>query len=177
MLVTALQADTLLAHRHQLEDLLRDAVERGASIGFLSGLGREQAAGYWDEVREAVLAGSRMVLAAWRGERIVGTVQLDLCRKPNGVNRAEVQKLIVASWARREGVATGLMGALEDRALELERGLLFLDTEAGSGAEALYRRLGYQRVGELPDFACSPDGHWHPTAIYYKTLFTRHAVE
>ncbi|HAK90311.1 MAG TPA: GNAT family N-acetyltransferase, partial [Massilia timonae] len=58
-------------------------------------------------------------------------------------------------------------------ALALRRGLLFLDTATGSDAEQLYRKTGYQRVGELPEYACTPNGRWHATAIYYKTLFTR----
>ena len=58
-------------------------------------------------------------------------------------------------------------------ALALRRGLLFLDTEAGSGAEAHYRRLGYTKLGELPEYCATPQGAWRATAIYYKTLFLR----
>ena len=31
----------------------------------------------------------------------------------------------------------------------------------------------HQRAGELPEFACTPNGHWRAAAIYYKTLFAR----
>ncbi|MNU03740.1 Acetyltransferase [compost metagenome] len=63
------------------------------------------------------------------------------------------------------------MKSLEKMALEIRRGLLYLDTQAGSAAEGLYRSLGYRCLGEIPDYAAAPDGYYHPTAIYYKRLF------
>ena len=81
----------------------------------------------------------------------------------------------------REGVSLGrrwlwrglgqvLIQALEHGARQHKRGLLHLDTEAGSPAENFYSALGYTRVGELPNYCRSPDGHYSPTAIYFKTL-------
>ncbi len=107
---------------------------------------------------------------------LVGTVQLELATKKNGLNRAEVQKLLVHSRARRGGVGRTLMEALEVTARELGRGLLHLDTEARSGAEDFYRALGYSCIGGLPEYACSPEGEWRANAIYYKTLFSRGAT-
>ncbi len=160
----------------QLAGLLIDAVDHGASLGFLAPLSMDEAGLYWQGVRDGVVEGSRVVLVALRGGELVGTVQLDLCRKPNGVNRAEVQKLLVHSAARRSGVARRLMEAVEAQAVALRRGLLYLDTEAGSGAEAFYQACGYTRLGELPDYACSPGGEWRPTAIYFKRLFAPMAL-
>lgn len=154
-----------------LAGLLVHAVEQGASLGFLAPLASNAAMDYWEGVRNAVADGSRVLLVAMREGVLLGTVQLDLCQKPNGGNRAEVQKLIVHSQARRGGVASLLMKEAEKQAQTLSRGLLHLDTEAGSPAEAFYRSCGYVRVGELPDFAASPQGEWKATAIYYKTLF------
>jgi acetyltransferase len=173
MQVRMLDAAGVKKHAAQLRALLLDAVAHGASVGFVMPLADSVADAYWSEVANAVEAGSRIVLVAWREHVLVGTVQLDLCMKPNGSNRAEVQKLLVHSGARRAGVGSILMEALEMQALALRRGLLFLDTEAESGAEALYQRLGYTRVGELPEYCATPDGAWRATAIYYKTLFVR----
>lgn len=97
-------------------------------------------------------------------------MQLALCMKANGRNRAEVQKLMVLHSARRRGLGQQLINALEQAARQHRRGLLYLDTEAGSAAEAFYRALGYTRVGELPNYCQSPDGTYTPTAIYFKTL-------
>jgi hypothetical protein len=50
------------------------------------------------------------------------------------------------------------MNALEQAALQHKRGMLYLDTEAGSVAEDFYKALGYTRAGEIPDYACDPSG-------------------
>ena len=48
--------------------------------------------------------------------------------------------------------------------------LLVLDTEVDSPAETFYRALGFQRAGEIPDFATSPQGELRGTALYWKRL-------
>jgi acetyltransferase len=169
--IRVLDSRTLDGLLPELAGLLIDAVQHGASLGFLAPLRTDEAGLYWQGVRDAVVEGSRLVLVALRDGKLVGTVQLDLCMKANGVNRAEVQKLLVHSSARRAGVARRLMEQAEAQARALRRGLLHLDTEAGSDAEAFYQACGYTRVGELPDYACSPAGEWRPTAIYFKRLF------
>lgn len=165
---------TFNAVRAPLSQLLRDAVFHGAQIGFLADIDEAEAGVYWAAVEAAIADGSRLLLVAESGQALLGAVQLDLCLRPNGVNRAEVQKLMVHSEARRQGIASVLMKALEDEALAHERGVLFLDTEAGSAAEVLYRALGYTFIGGIPEYACTPGGRWTNNAIYYKTLFSRH---
>lgn len=159
--------------REAMIDLLFDAVEHGSSVGFVLPLSRDEAGAYWDGLAPSIAAGQRLLWIAREADAIEGTVQLELAAKRNGFNRAEVQKLLVHSRVRRNGVARALMDTLESRARELGRGLLHLDTEAGSDAEGLYRALGYTFVGGLPEFACSPEGEWRANAIYYKTLFLR----
>jgi acetyltransferase len=161
--------------RAQLVSLLLDTVAHGASVGFLSTLDHAEAGAYWRTVEAAVAEGSRLLLVAGGGGEIHGSVQLDLCQKKNGVNRAEVQKLIVRSTSRRRGVARDLLVEIEGEAIARERGVLFLDTEAGAPAESLYRALGYTFIGGIPEYACTPGGRWTSNAIYYKTLFTREA--
>jgi acetyltransferase len=156
-----------------LVDLLIDAVCHGASLGFLQGLTTTESSAYWCEVRAAMQTEARLLWLAEMDGRIVGSVQLDLCRKKNGVNRAEIQKLLVSSAMRRQGIAHALMQEVEAAALRLQRGLLYLDTEAGSDAEPFYRACGYTHAGGLPEYACSPTGEWRANAIYYKTLFLR----
>ncbi|MFC0250627.1 GNAT family N-acetyltransferase [Massilia consociata] len=173
MIIRRLDARTIRELRTQLATLLLDAVADGHSLGFLNGLDDEQLDAYWAGVEADVAHGSRVLLTAERNGILAGTVQLDLCQKPNGSNRAELQKMLVHCTLRRRGIGTALLQAAEIEALALRRGLLFLDTEAGSGAEQLYARAGYTRVGELPDYACTPNGQWHPTAIWFKTLFPR----
>lgn len=172
MKIHVLDASTCATQRAQLADLLLDAVAHGGSLGFLAPLDAAAAHRYWQEVAAGVDAGACLLIAAAHEGTVIGTVQLDLCQRPNGRNRAEVRTMMVHSRARRRGIGSVLLRAVEAEARERGRGLLFLDTEAGSGAEQLVHGLGYTRLGELPDYACTPHGEWRPAAIYYKTLFT-----
>ena len=174
--VRTVDATGLAVRREALIDLLIDTVEHGASVGFVLPLQRAEAGAYWDGLQASLANGSRLLWIADDEAVLIGTAQLELTVKNNGLNRAEVQKLLVHTRARRRGVAQALMRAVELRARELGRGLLYLDTEAGSGAETFYRRAGYTCIGGLPEYACSPEGEWRANAIYYKTLFKRGAT-
>jgi acetyltransferase len=162
--------DSFAHYRDGLIDLLFDAVRNGASIGFMADLDREQANAYVNGVHSALKDGSLLLWVIVHNERVLASVQLGLCQKANGLNRAEVLKLQVLQEARRRGFGQQLMAALELGARQHKRGLLYLDTEAGSAAEVFYKNLGYIRVGELPNYCRSPDGGYSPTAIYFKTL-------
>ncbi|KIQ00578.1 MULTISPECIES: GNAT family N-acetyltransferase [Pseudomonas] len=156
--------------RQGLIALLLDAVANGASVGFLAEIDNEEADRYFSEVHHNLGSGALAIWVAEDEGQLLGSVQLSLCLKPNGLNRGEVQKLLVLSAARRRGIARLLMQHLEAHAKALRRGLLYLDTEAGSDAENLYRALGYTCIGGLPDYACGPDGQYRANTIYYKTL-------
>ena len=149
--------------------LLRQSVDQGASVGFLAPLSQATALAYWTRIVGALGPELALWVAEDRG-RVVGSVQLAPCGKENGRHRAEVQKLFVLPGHRGQGIATRLMDALEACARADGRTLLVLDTEAGSGAEGFYRALGWQRVGEVPDYAASPRGELHATAIHFKRL-------
>ncbi|MDE1197714.1 MAG: GNAT family N-acetyltransferase [Pseudomonas sp.] len=162
-------------YRHGLVALLLDAVHRGASVGFMADLSADEAYTWWEGVKTDVEHGKVLLWVVVQEEQVLATVQLALCQKANGLNRAEVQKLLVLHHARRRGLASQLMSAVEQAAQQHNRGLLFLDTLAGSPAEDFYRALGYQLSGKLPDYACNPDGEYHATAIYYKLLSRKSA--
>ncbi|WP_040259989.1 GNAT family N-acetyltransferase [Pseudomonas massiliensis] len=157
-------------YRPGLVELLLDAVADGASIGFLNDLDSAAATDYFNSLSVEISQGDRLLWVVVKNEAVVASVQLALCQKPNGRNRAEVQKLLVRTDCRRHGLGSQLMTALESEARHLKRGLLFLDTETGSPAEDFYQGLGYQRAGQIPDYACSPDGTYRPTSLYFKLL-------
>ena len=157
-------------YRQGLIELLLDAVANGASIGFLNTIDAAAARDYFEAVHNDIGRGTRLLWVVVRHEEVVASVQLDLCQKPNGRNRAEVQKLLVHTHSRRHGLARQLMAELETAARQAQRGLLYLDTETGSTAEYLYQGLGYERAGQIPDYACSPEGQYRPTSLYYKIL-------
>lgn len=169
MIQTLSAAD--LARQHEgLCELLWDAVDSGASVGFLPPLTLAEASQYWQYVTESVACGGHVVLGAFEGEELVGSVQLELFSKPNASHRAEVQKLLVMSKARRRGLGARLMAAIEEEARSLGRTLLVLDTRKGDPSDSLYRKVGYTVAGEIPGFARSASGELHATVLFYKQL-------
>jgi len=164
---TAEQGD---GHLGQLVGLLRDAVDSGASVGFLPPVGDAEGRAYWRTVLAAVSEGGRVLLAALDEDGIVGTVQLDLSRMPNAKHRAEVMKLMVHRRARGQGIGRALMLGLEEEARRVGRTLLVLDTRAGDAAERLYVRLGYTRVGVIPRYARSASESLDDTVYFYREI-------
>ena len=152
-----------------LMDLLIDVVRGGASVGFLWPLERAEARAYWNAVLAELGEGLQLWVAE-SGGRVLGTVQLAPCLKPNGRHRAEVQKLLVDPAARGRGIASRLMAAVEAEARVRGLTLLVLDTLVGSAADPIYRHLGWQHAGAIPDYAATPDGVLHATAVFYKRL-------
>lgn len=154
----------------QLADLLIDAVDSGASIGFMPPVAREDALSYWRDVIAAMRTGRRLLLAAMDGELLQGSVQMDLEPRANGNHRAEVIKLFVHRRARCRGIAKALMLEVESRARGLGRTLLLMDTRKGGEAEKMCESLGYIRYGEVPKYARSGNGELDATAFFYHQL-------
>lgn len=152
-----------------LADLLVDAVDGNASVGFHRPLRKEDAASWWRSLSDDIASERIVVLVARAGSRIVGTAQLRLAQYPNGRHRADVAKVLVLRDVRRRGVARRLMSELEAIARARARTLLVLDTETGSDADRLYRTLGWTFVGEIPGYAVHPDGA-RPTSYFFKEL-------
>jgi acetyltransferase len=169
-IIRRLGADDVAGILDGLVELLSDAVDSGASVGFLPPMDPALAATYWSDVRAALGRGHRLLLGAFSAGSLVGSVQLDLATMPNGLHRAEVMKLFVHRSARGQGIATHLMQAVEQEARRSGRTLLVLDTRPGDPAERLYLSLGYARVGQIPRYAKGADGVLYPTVFLYKEL-------
>ena len=169
------QAGQIDADLEMLAEVLRAVVHGGASVSFFTPFSIDEARAFWKErVLPGVKAGTRRVVVAREGDRIVGTVQLQLEMPPNQQHRAEVAKLLVHTDARRRGIAKSLMKALEEIAIFESRTLLTLDTVTGSGAESLYRDLGYITVGVVPRYARGAlTTDLESTTIMYKELVNR----
>ena len=171
--IATFDAGDLENHLDELGELLRACVLDGASIGFVLPFPREEAEQFWTtKVLPGVRAGTRVLLAAWIGERIAGSVQLDHGTMPNQPHRAEVAKLLVHPDFRRMGLAKALMAELELHAGRLRRSLLTLDTRTGDRAEPLYTSLGYRTVGIIPGYCVDAldRARLDSTTIMYKTL-------
>jgi len=151
----------------QLADVLLDCVEGGASVSFMLPMARGTALNFWRKVADGVARGERILLVAEDEEGIAGTVQLITDMPENQPHRADVAKLLVHRRARGAGIGRKLMEAVEDAARGQGRRVLVLDTASGT-AERLYERLGWQRVGTVPDYALMPDGALCATVFFYK---------
>ena len=149
--------------------LLVDCVRGGASVEFLSTVTIEDAERYWVGALARVSTGQQVMLVAREGEAVLGTVSLVLSSQQNQQHRGEISKLLVSPTARRRGIATLLMDAVEAQAWSLGRTVLVLDTVTGSEASHLYEARGWNRVGEIPNYALNPAGQMCSTTYYWKS--------
>ncbi|WP_368416748.1 GNAT family N-acetyltransferase [Falsiroseomonas sp.] len=157
LVVEALDAAAAASAERRLSALLAACVADGASLTWLPPLAPAVAQGHWRGVSSQVALGKAVLLVAWLEGEVAGTVQLALDMPENQPHRAEVQKLMVMPTARRRGVGRALMQRAEQVARSIGRGLLVLDTRAGTPAEALYRALGWTELGTIPGGELGPD--------------------
>jgi GNAT superfamily N-acetyltransferase len=130
----------------------------------------EQARAEFEEMAAEVERGRRLLLAAFDDGTLVGTVQVILAVPPNQPHRGEIAKLLVHRSARKRGIARQLMEQAESEARAEGKTLLVLDTVTGDPAERLYTRLGWTRVGVIPNYALYPDGRPCDTTVFWKAL-------
>jgi GNAT superfamily N-acetyltransferase len=154
----------------ELGELLIDCVAGGAPVTFMHPVSPATAEAFWRGVAAGVAAGTRALLVAEDESGVVGTVMLILDLPENQPHRADLAKMLVHRRARRRGLGEALMRAAEAVAVECGRTLVVLDTATGSDAERLYARLGWQRVGEIPDFSLRPHGGMTATTYFYRVL-------
>ncbi|MDP1601410.1 GNAT family N-acetyltransferase [Phenylobacterium sp.] len=153
-----------------LSEILVEVVAHGGSVSFMHPLAPEAAWAFWDGALAAAGRGERVVLGAWDGEVLAGTVTLLLDCPPNQPHRAEIAKLMTRVSHRGRGVAAALMRKAEALAVQRGRTLLVLDTATEGGASGLYEDLGYVLAGTIPDYAFKPHGDLTGTMIYWKQV-------
>jgi len=158
------------AIRAMLSELLIEAVANGDSVSFMHPLSQETADEFWEKALAAALRGDRIVLGAFDGDLLVGTLTLVLDLSQNQPHRAELVKMITRISHRGRGVATALLRKAESMALERARTLLVLDTASDGGAAPLYESVGFRLAGEIPDYAFKPHGGLTGTKFYWKQL-------
>ncbi|QUY49710.1 GNAT family N-acetyltransferase [Serratia plymuthica] len=169
--IQQLNAEAAQSAVPELAEMLQASVSQGASIGFVMPFTLEQAQAFWRRLLPAIEREERLLLVARQAGRVVGTVQLLLDMPDNGRHRAEVVKLMVHPQARRQGIARELMLQIQQRAIQHQRHLLVLDTLTGDTAEGMYRQLGFQLAGSIPQYArASNGGALDATSYMYKLL-------
>lgn len=96
-------------------------------------------------------AGRRLILGAWSGDHIVGTVQLVWAdAEPTGERpTALIHHARVHPDSQRRGIGTALMDAAEAEARKQGFAMLKLDVEpSNEPAVRFYERRGYQRISK-----------------------------
>ena len=156
--------------RAALSELLVETVAGGGSVSFMHPLPLQIAEAFWQDSLASAGRGERIVLGAFDGDALIGTVTLLLNLPPNQPHRAEIAKMMTRLTHRHRGVATALLRAAERLAAERGRTLLVLDTAVDEGASGLYEKLGFQLTGIIPDYALKPHGGLTGTMIYWKRL-------
>ena len=153
-----------------LARVLQDCVAGGASVSYMAPFSQEDARAAFEGFAAEVEQGHRLVLAAYAAGELAGTVQVILALPPNQPHRGEIAKLLVHRSARGRGIAQLLMERAEAEALAEGKTLLVLDAVTGDDAERLYLRLGWNKIGVIPDYALYPDGRPCATSIFWKSL-------
>ncbi len=171
-MITVRQLDATEARRYisQLADVLLDCVAGGASVSFMADLTKPAAEAFFERCVDGIERGERILLAAFNGAELVGTVQVITATPPNQPHRADIAKLLVHRAARGQGVAKSLMEKAEEASRKAGKTLLVLDTVTGQTAERLYLRMGWTKAGIIPNYALFPDGRWCDTTIFWKSL-------
>lgn len=167
--IETLGPEATARHVPGLAAVLTDCVTKGASVSFMNPYTSADGEAYFGKVAASVAAGDTVLVAAFLGDRVIGTAQLGLDMPPNQPHRAEVKKMLVHSDGRRQGIAGSLLRRVEEEALARGRTLLILDT-GSEEARRVYERGGWSRFGFVPDFALWPDGGFCDTTFYLKDL-------
>ncbi|RPD41805.1 GNAT family N-acetyltransferase [Chitinophaga barathri] len=153
-----------------LADLIIETVAHGGSVSFMHPLSRDKAVVFWEGSLAAATRGERVVLGAYEGDELTGTVTLLLDCPDNQPHRAEIAKMMTRVNRRGQGIARSLLQAAEKIAVERGKTLLTLDTAEDEGAAGLYEKMNYQKAGLIPDFALKPHGGLTGTILYYKRI-------
>jgi ribosomal protein S18 acetylase RimI-like enzyme len=157
----------------QLDGLARvllDCVTGGASVGYMAPFSHEAASRVFEGFVAEAEQGRRLIIGAFAGDELVGTVQVILALPPNQPHRGEIAKLLVHRSVRRRGIAERLMERAEAEARAEGKTLLVLDAVTGDDASRLYARLGWNTVGVIPGYALYPDGRTCDTTYFWKSL-------
>jgi GNAT superfamily N-acetyltransferase len=168
--IRRLASTELRAQLDALAAVLADCVAGGASVSYMAPFSEADARTVFEDMAAEVDAGRRLLLAAFDDGELVGTVQVILAVPPNQPHRGEIAKLLVHRGARGRGIAELLMQHAEAEARSEGKTLLVLDTVTGDAAERLYARLGWHRVGVIPNYALYPDGRPCDTTVFWKAL-------
>jgi [ribosomal protein S18]-alanine N-acetyltransferase len=102
----------------------------------------------FDQALQRLSDPTREIFVATVADQIVGVLILFL----DGTLKGYIQTIAVHPRWRGQGIGTQLIGFAEQRIFRISPNVFLCVSSFNAGAQKLYAHLGYQRVGELPDF-------------------------
>ena len=168
--IEQLDAPAVRAKAGELAQLLLDAHASGMALGLAAPLTAAGAREAYLQTAERLEPGEHVLLVALDRDEVVGAVQVDRAKAPNGRHRAELRRLVVRADRRGSGIGRALVEAATDHARAAGLRLLWLTTHEGTVAERVYEQLGWQRSGVIEDWATLPDGTLASNAFFYLRL-------
>lgn len=108
---------------------------------------------------DALKAPEITFFSSWKEDQLLGCVAI----KQLDVNHAEIKSMRTSSFARKSGVATGLLKHVLDVAQQ--RGYQRLSLETGTeayfnAAHNLYSKFGFQICGPFADYDLDPNSQF-----------------
>lgn len=134
-----------------LVDIWVRATNAGGALGFLPPVRADEVAERAEILFERVRGGGDDLLVAFLGDEPVGWLVLERDARTYAAHWRTLKRLQVAPEHQNKGHGSALLeearrGARDELNLEF----LLLSTRSGSGADALYRRLGWRETGRIP---------------------------
>lgn len=105
-------------------------------------------------------------ISAFKSAQFVGFI---LARKTQ--DEAEILTFAVESQHQGKGVGQELLEYILNLLLHNETKNVYLETsEDNHSAKALYKQVGFLKIGERPDYYCTPTGKYKAAYLYKKKL-------
>ncbi|MBK6800807.1 GNAT family N-acetyltransferase [Novosphingobium sp.] len=112
------------------------------------------------QVEDALLLGqcSYGLAAAHGGEPAPGEAAAGFYLSRHGYEEAELLLIAVDPAQRGKGIGGALLTRFAAEARERGAQRLLLEMRRGNPAETLYRRFGFEQIGQRPNYYRTPDG-------------------
>ncbi len=128
----------------------------------------EETAARIDENLQGYAEGEVIPLVAEVDGIVVGNSMLKRRNHPLCRHRADLADMVVCDEYQRRGIARRLIGALRDRAAQIDVTIFETSVRGGTPAEEVYRRVGFQEYGRLPGGIVEP---WGECGVCDEVLF------
>jgi GNAT superfamily N-acetyltransferase len=155
--------------RVRLARLLNRVLETDDTVGFPGPIPHEQALQVIAELDVAIRAGRSHVLVVENDERAIAQCVLVPNGSQNNRHVGWIFRTMVDPEMRRTGVVRLGMIHLAEKCDALGIEVLCIDVRAGTPAEMIWRHLGFQLFGTLPDYA-RVGGKSHAGLYMYQTV-------